>query len=460
MFKHGRKTFVTIALILSILTHMVLLAPLVLNMSWQEMIATLREKISQLIHPEAPDQVLSRQKADFVPRVSINQDQANASNDQRLPPNIVTIRLIKDQSIMQRNTPIQATAKKSTTDKSQKKSAQSQSANQSSDDLYTELMATPTRLKTEAEEDPYDGLDDPTPAYDLNQNTLIDNTTVRISPQPTAQISGVPAASLVATGATPAEQAAKPAPSFPTKIYARYRTTVLGISLDVYRQWQMQGGRYSIVDSASLFGVKASMTSQGLITDRGLEPEDFKILWDTSIHRFAIFNRDSMIMTYGRPSNPKKISFTSNIQDISSLAFQMALAYGGQSQDIEVTAGTSIYSIRLALVGEEQLRLPVGVVRTLHIQGHSLGDVAATADIWIAPDYRNMPVKIKVSSGNQTLVQSLSSLAFEDKVIFGKKYIPNDAANDAPKDEASKLKYSKPTENGQSQQRIQSPAEF
>jgi Protein of unknown function (DUF3108) len=442
MLRHGRKHFVIIALILSILSHTIVLAPLVLNMSWQEIIETLREKISQFIDPEAPDQVLSRKKADFVPRVSLNSDVTTDLNDKRSLPKIVTIRLIKEQSIMPKIKPIQAAVKISNRQKS------SQNQSQSSDDLYTELMTTPTRAPN-ATDDQYEGLDDPIPPYDLDQNTLIDNTTVRIEPQPTALLSGVPAASLVATGSQIAEPTAKSSPPFPTKIYARYRTTVLGFSLDVYRQWHMEGRRYSIVDSTNLFGVKASMTSEGSITQRGLEPDHFKILWDANIYRFAKFNRDNMVMTYGRPSNPKQISFNSNIQDISSIGFQMALAY--ESQDIQITAGTSIYPIRLELVGEEQLKLPVGVVRTLHIQGRSTGGVDATADIWLAPDYRNMPVKIKVSSGNQTLVQSLSSLAFEGKVIFGKKYLPADAAND----EASQLE-----EKNQLPQGLQLPDEF
>lgn len=454
MFRHGRKHFVTIALILSIMTHTVVLAPLVLNKSWQEIIEIVREKISQLIHPETPDQVLSRKKADFVPKVSVNQDAATTAK-QYSPQNLVTIRLIKDLSITQKKTPIPVTTNTLNAQKIAKKFSQSQSASQSSDDLYTELISTPTRPQTQADANQNEGLADPIPPYDLNLNTLIDNTTVRITQQSTSMLSGVATASLVATGAntgaTNTEQTAKSAPSFPTKIDARYRTTVMGLSLDVYRQWRMEGERYSIVDSASLFGVNASMTSEGSITERGLEPHSFQILWDTNIYRFAKFNRSNMLMTYGRPSNPKQISFNPNIQDISSLGFQMALVYDGQSQDIQVTAGTSIYSIRLELVGEEQLRLPVGVVRTLHIQGLSLVGEAATADIWLAPDYRNMPVRIKVSSGNQTLVQSLSSLAFNGKVIFGKKYSPADAAND----EISSFK-----ENSQLQQGKQSTAEF
>ena len=423
MFRRGRKYYVIIALIVSIVLHIIMLAPIVLDMSWQEMLATLREKINQLIHPETPDQVLARKKAKSVPKVSLNLDNETATNP-HLAPHIITIRLIKDQPVAPKKPPLPLPPKKSIIKKTFVKSPESKSSQQPAEDIYTQLMSTPTPAQKQTEDDQSEGTADPELPYDLNQNTLIDNTTVHITPQPT------PPASLVATGANNTPKSSNAAPSFPVEIKARYRTTVLGLSLNIYREWHMEGRRYSIVDSANLFGIKGTITSEGSISSRGLEPENFEILLNNSINRFAKFNRNSMTMTYGRPSNPKQINFNPSIQDISSIGFQMALAYGDKAQDIQITYGTGIFPIRLELLDEEQLKLPVGIVRTLHIQGHSLSGEPATADIWLAPDYRNMPVKVKVSSEGRTLIQSLSSLSIEGTVIFGKKYPPHDP-NDA-----------------------------
>jgi hypothetical protein len=435
MFRRGRIYYVIIALIVSIVLHIITLAPIVLDMSWQEMLATLREKINQLIQPETPDQVLARKKAKSVPKVSLNLDPETASNS-HLAPNIITIRLIKDQPVAPKKQPLRSTPKKSNIKKALVKSPPSKDTKQPAEDVYTQLMATPTPVQNTTDDDQSEGTADPTPPYDLNQNTLIDNTTVHITPQPTPPVQGTPPASLVATGVNNTKQSAHSAPSFPVEIKARYRATALGLSLNIYREWHMEGRHYSIIDSANLFGIKFSITSEGSITSRGLEPESFQVLLNNTINRFAKFNRNSMTMTYGRPSNPKQMSFNPSIQDISSIGFQMALAYGDKAQDIQITYGTGIFPIRLELLDEEQLKLPVGIVRTLHIQGHSLSGEPATADIWLAPDYRNMPVKVKVSSEGRTLIQSLSSLSIEGTVIFGKKYPPQDA-ND-PDSENSK----------------------
>ncbi len=425
MFRRGRKYFVIIALIASLILHSIVLVPIVLDMSWQEIISTLREKINQLLHPETPDQILARKKAEFVPKVSLNLDADTASN-QHLSPNIITIRLIKEQPIK----PLQQSSSPSIKKSLAKKTPHTKGTQKPAEDLYTQLMSTPTPTANASNDDQSDGTDDPTPPYDVDQNTLIDNTTVHVNPQSTTPVRGTPIASLVASGQNSTKQTANSPPPFPVEIHARYRTTVLGLSLNIYREWHMEGRHYSIIDSANLFGMKGSITSEGSVTSRGLEPENFQILLNNDINRFAKFDRNNMIMTYGRPSNPKKMPFNPSIQDISSIGFQMALAYGDKEQDVQITYGTGIFPIHLKLLDEEQLKLPVGVVRTLHIQGQSLSGEPATADIWLAPDYRNMPVKVKVSSGGKTLIQSLSSLSIEGTVIFGKKYPPQDETSD------------------------------
>jgi len=78
--------------------HLIVGVPVVFDMSWQDIINTLREKITQLIHPETPDEVLARKKAKAVPKVSINLGQ-KSNNEPTKRSEIITIRLIQDQPI-------------------------------------------------------------------------------------------------------------------------------------------------------------------------------------------------------------------------------------------------------------------------------------------------------------------------------------------------------------------------
>ena len=78
-------------------------------------------------------------------------------------------------------------------------------------------------------------------------------------------------------------------------------------------------------------------------------------------------------------------------------------------------------SARLALVGEELLKLPGGELRTLHIQGQSLEGTPFEVDVWLAPDHRNFPAKVRIVRKGDALDLSLKSLAFEGEQRFGKK---------------------------------------
>lgn len=425
MVIHRRRYFVIVALILSIVLHLMTLAPLVWDISLQDIIATLREKISQLIHPEKPDEILERKKATLVPKVSLNLDQQTAPNYKK-NPDVITIRLIKAIPAPQPKAapPMTAIKPRSTQNKPSKPKSDSTPPMQSADDLYTELMNQPTVVAKSPQEEVNFDVEEPAPAYDLHQNTLIDNTTVHVTPSKAPVIiTGTPPAALIATGARKPQQSnGDAAPPFPVEIRAKYRTSVMGFDFNMNREWRMEGRQYSIVDTTTLLGFKFSAISDGAISEQGLQPNHFQILVNQGVNRFAKFDRNSMTMSYGKPSKPKTMPFNKTVQDISSIGFQMALAYGDKAQDVQVTAGTGIYTIRMQLIGEEKIRLPVGVVRTLHIRGQSITGEAASADIWLAPDYRNMPVKVKVSSEGRTLDQSLSSLSIEGTVIFGKKY--------------------------------------
>lgn len=434
MVIHGRRYFVIVALILSIVLHFMTLAPLVWDISLQDIIASIREKISQLIHPETPDQVLARKKAKSVPKVSIHLDEQAASY--KKISDLITIRLIKDTPTSKPKmvTPnaTQLTAHK----KLSKAKSDPNTAQLSNDDLYTQLMNQPDVVAKSPQEEVNFDVEDPPPPYDLQQNTLIDNTTVHVTPsQPPVTITGMPPAALVATGARkPQQSSVDAAPPFPVEIRAKYRTSVMGFDFNMNREWHMEGRQYSIVDTTTLLGFKFSAISDGAISEQGLQPNNFQILVNNGVNRFAKFDRNTMMMTYGKPSKPRTMPFNKTVQDISTIGFHMALAYDDKPQDIQVTAGTGIYTIRMQLVAEEKIRLPVGIVRTLHIHGQSLGGEAASADVWLAPDYRNMPVKVKVSSEGRTLDQSLSSLSIEGTVIFGKKYPPREPVNNDPTD--------------------------
>jgi len=184
-------------------------------------------------------------------------------------------------------------------------------------------------------------------------------------------------------------------PPFPVEIQANYKTSGYGFSLNMNSEWRMEGRRYSITDKASALGFKVRVTSDGAITEQGLQPNQFRFLLNSNVIRMVDFDHNAKIINYGKPSNLKQLPFNTKIQDVASIGFQMALAYGDKSQDMQLTLGTGIYNLHFELLDEELLKLPVGKVRTLHIHGVNTSGSPVTVDVWLAPDYLTCQSKSK-----------------------------------------------------------------
>jgi hypothetical protein len=433
MTTHSKTYFVIVALTLSLLLHLFIAVPVLWDgeLSWQAIAAALQEKIHQLLHPDAPDEVLARKKAKAVPRVTLKLGPDQNSATSRIPK-IITIRLIQAQPQIAVVKPAPK-APPSAIQKSTKLTPYiaDSKREQANSDLYDQLMNAPSAPPPAAPKDDsvnssiqvaLDPEDTTDHSFSLH-NSLIDDSTTHI----------VASSDPVKVPKTKIPLATDEPPHFPVALQATYRTSAYGFGVNVMREWRMEGRRYNITDQFSAFGIHLMAISDGSLSEQGLQPDNFRIMFGNGIWRFAKFDRQSMMMTYGRPDKPKVTAFNSSIQDISSVGFQMALAYGDKAQDIQLTMGTGIYTLHLELTDEELLKLPVGNVRTIRIHGQSSGgNRNVSADVWLAPDYSNMPVKVRLMADGDKLEQSLSSLSIEGKVIFGKKHQAQPEAQTKP----------------------------
>lgn len=236
---------------------------------------------------------------------------------------------------------------------------------------------------------------------------------------PAPAVTATPAAEPApAAPATPSPGDAPPA--FPVELQAHYKTAIMGVSVDLAQVWRMEGNNYVIENTASKLGIRIRSTSEGVITPDGLRPDVYRVYVNNKVQRFASFDYGSGIVTYGRPDNPHAMNIRDGIQDSFSIAYQLALTYTGEPKIIQFTTGTGVFTVQLLLLGEETLKLPGGVLRTLHVRGRSIDGTAFTTDVWLAPDHLNFPAKVRVVRGNDNLELSLRTLAFEGRQVIGK----------------------------------------
>lgn len=249
------------------------------------------------------------------------------------------------------------------------------------------------------------------------------STTATRAAAPVDSAEAAPGAS-TAPGQPPAP-VVEPAPTFPVSVVAEQRANYYGLSMDLRQQWSMEGDSYVIHDDASKFGFTAELTSEGRISADGLQPSRFRLLLNRAVKSYADFDREGNQLIHGKASARKISALTSDMQDMASLPFHVAVTWEGtQDRKIMVTTGNAVYEILLHAEAEEVIRLPGGDLRTLHLSGRRTsedGGQQAGYDIWLAPDLRNFPVRFRGPDSKGNLIDmSVLSLRFDGKPVFGK----------------------------------------
>lgn len=217
----------------------------------------------------------------------------------------------------------------------------------------------------------------------------------------------------------------QPAPSFPVQLDAQLDARISGIPVMIHQTWVMEGYRYFITQQARKFGFRLAITSEGRISpEGGLSPERSQMQVNDKVKSFSEYAAG--MLRYGKPSNPRQDPLPVIPQDLASLPFHVAVTFNGQPQSFFITTGRKVYQIRIGLEAEEKIRLPVGVLRTLHLYAERFDDELRTMvrdyEIWLAPDYLNFPVKVLGFASDGTRFEyRVQSLEIEGKLVLGKK---------------------------------------
>lgn len=215
----------------------------------------------------------------------------------------------------------------------------------------------------------------------------------------------------------------EPAPAFPVQLKAELELRFNGFTAIATQHWVMEGFRYAITVSGSKFGFKARLESEGRIdSDGGLAPERYALSINDRVRNFAEYRGG--VLRHGRPGKVRDHVLATAPQDSTSLPFHVAVTFDGTPQTLMVTTGNSVYEVRLALDGEETIKLPAGTFRTLHLRGERFdprdGTLLAGYEVWLAPDYLNYPVKFIGRTGKgDTVEYRIRHLELEGKTVLG-----------------------------------------
>lgn len=222
------------------------------------------------------------------------------------------------------------------------------------------------------------------------------------------------AAPSVVPAAAPTGETAAPAPetrAMPVAGRIRYRVDrgdqgfQIGVSVN---EWQVVDGAYritAVTETTGLIGalrpLRIEHESLGHTSPAGLVPDRFIVRQDgRETGNGADFDWSEKQLKMG---NRPVETLLSGTQDVLSLPYHLGmLADPAAVGNIAITTGKKYGQFRLEVVGEEEVNVPAGTFRTLHLR---VPGVAQT-EVWLARDGAQMPVKVQHvdSKGNILLL--------------------------------------------------------
>ncbi len=187
----------------------------------------------------------------------------------------------------------------------------------------------------------------------------------------------------------------------------------------VVQTWQIQNNRYSLTSVAQATGIfsliksgKFVQTSQGKLTDNGLEPDAFWIQRGQSADstESAQLNHRNKTLTLSSAQNTTTLPLPDGTQDLLSFTYQIALnpPKTGQKIKLFITNGRKLDSYEYQVIGEELLELPQGKTKTLHLSKVHNPNEDGT-DIWFGIEQYYLPVKIRFTDRDGGVAEQIAS---------------------------------------------------
>ncbi|MDR2450719.1 MAG: DUF3108 domain-containing protein [Candidatus Accumulibacter sp.] len=184
------------------------------------------------------------------------------------------------------------------------------------------------------------------------------------------------------------------------------------------QEWRIEDQRYRLVSTvettglASLFrSVDIDMESLGRIADDGLAPEVFGVRRSgRKARERALFDWESMRI---RVSDASDCALDPGAQDLLSFYYQLGFLdiAVGRTGSMPLATGKKYSVYPLENLGDETIELPLGTLITRHLRSRSPGE--RLTDIWLAYEYRLLPVKIRhVDNKGNAFVQVATEIRF------------------------------------------------
>ena len=182
-------------------------------------------------------------------------------------------------------------------------------------------------------------------------------------------------------------------------------------------RWEREGDSYRISSEAEAEGFftlflegRITQESRGAVTASGLKPEYFSERRPNAEAEGLTFDWKGGTVSFEKGGEKRTGPLAGNTVDWLSMIFQLAHAPPStEAYDMQVYTQKRMYRFRLQVLGVEEIDIPLGRVRALHLR-HEDPERKEVVDVWLGQDQYNLPVKLRYPvARNRLMVEQVAT---------------------------------------------------
>jgi Protein of unknown function (DUF3108) len=202
-----------------------------------------------------------------------------------------------------------------------------------------------------------------------------------------------------------------PVEALPANVSIDYQLTSSFADGHAVYHWRRDGDNYTITSEAEAVGFftlflegRIVQESWGTVTREGLRPERFVERKPGTAAEGLEFDWAAHKVTFDRNNEKKTVELADNTVDWLSMIFQMAhVPPTGDTYALRVYTQRKLYKFDLKVLGEEEVEIPLGKVKALHLR-HVDAEDQTVVDVWLGVAQHYLPVKLRYPVARNRLV--------------------------------------------------------
>ncbi len=245
------------------------------------------------------------------------------------------------------------------------------------------------------------------------------------APKPDVVALAQPAAPEAAPPPLPPAPEAFAVQGLPSDLSIDYQLTSAIADAHAVYNWSRDGDSYRITGEAEAVGFfqlfldgSILQETRGTVTRKGLRPERFVEKKPGAQDEGLEFDWPQHTVTFERGDNRKSGPLVDNTVDWLSMIFQLAHVpprMGAENLQIKVFTQRKLYNFDLKVLGTEEIEIPLGKVRALHLR-HVDPDDRQVVDVWLGMDQHYLPVKMRYPiAKNRLMVEQAATRLTENR---------------------------------------------